>query len=251
MSIRNQRRHSIRTYFAFAMMGMAFISLLTGLLVSAYGLHEYMNVSWENYEKQIDLAAYLMNKEIDSVESLSLLISYDETLQKNLTEIAKTDYANNYQLLRQTLNIIDDPLWQEASPIRNRAPSGSGGLLGTLQDYERFVHMLLNEGELEGVRILRPETVRLMHTPSAANGLELNPGCIWGLSMLIFRDNARSGFSLFDGTYGWSGAYGTHFFIAPAQSLEMVMMLNRSNIGGADSHISRAVEKAIFEAVAM
>ena len=143
----------------------------------------------------------------------------------------------------------DEPLWLEASPIRNRAHSGSGGLMGTLRDYERFAHMLLNEGELEGVRILKPESVRLMHTPSAANGLELHPGCIWGLSMLIFRDNARSGYSLFDGTYGWSGAYGTHFFIAPGQSLEVTMVMNRSNIGGADSHIARAVEKAVYEAL--
>ena len=141
----------------------------------------------------------------------------------------------------------DDPLWNRVSPLKLRAHSGSAGLLGTLRDYERFAHMLLNEGKLDGVRILLPETVRLMHTPSAANGLELHPGCIWGLSMLIFRDNRLSGFHLFDGTYGWSGAYGTHFFISPTQKMEVVMVMNRSNIGGAGSHIARAVERAIYE----
>ena len=193
-------------------------------------------------------------------------MSFDACLRKTLTDplgLTDTTFTPSAEQLRRLARLYEytpgqplkdveddaDPLWNQVSPLRNRAHSGSGGLLGTLRDYERFAHMLLNEGELDGVRILRPETVRQMHTPSAANGLELHPGCIWGLTMLIFRDNASSGYSLFDGTYGWSGAFGTHFFIAPAQALEVTMVMNRSNIGGADSHIARAVEKAVYEAV--
>ena len=48
------------------------------------------------------------------------------------------------------------------------------------------------------------------------------------------------------GTFGWSGAYGTHFFINPEQKLQAVFVMNRSNIGGAGSPIARRVEELTF-----
>ena len=128
-----------------------------------------------------------------------------------------------------------------------RHASGSAAMIGTLNDYDRFTRMLLNEGELDGARILKPETVQMMHVPSAKNGLELFPGSIWGLGMLIFRDNALSGRKLYDGTFGWSGAYGTHFYVAPKQNLCMTLMVNRSNSDGAGSYVSMATEEAIWQ----
>ena len=55
--------------------------------------------------------------------------------------------------------------------------SGSAGLIGSLPAYNRFVQMLAGEGSLEGVQILRPETLRRMATDRQGHGLELAPGC--------------------------------------------------------------------------
>ncbi|MBQ3079742.1 MAG: beta-lactamase family protein [Clostridia bacterium] len=166
------------------------------------------------------------------------------------TQEMKTRKADLYEYTEEkTLKNVTgrDSLFLTVDPDRVHHVSGSAGMIGTLDDYERFVMMLQNEGALDGVRILNPETVRHMHTPSPSHGLEQSPGCIWGLGMMIFRDNRKSGRALFDGTYGWSGAYGTHFYIAPNENLIMTLMINRSNIGGAGSHVSFAVEKAIME----
>ena len=125
--------------------------------------------------------------------------------------------------------------------------SGAAGLLGTVPGYERIAHMLLNKGELDGVRILKPETVEAMAGKDIAAKHVPSPGNIWGLSMMVFQDREENKRFLTPGTYGWSGAFGTHFYMDPANDLEMVLGVNRSNIGGAGSYVSIAAEKAIFE----
>ena len=116
----------------------------------------------------------------------------------------------------------------------------------TITDYDRFGHMLLNGGELDGVRILKPETVELMHTEAAETHLEPEPGFVWGLGMKIRQDPSKSDCKATAGTYGWSGAFGTHFFISPADNLECVFMTNRSDLNGSGSYISAKVEEMVF-----
>lgn len=48
------------------------------------------------------------------------------------------------------------------------------------------------------------------------------------------------------GTYGWSGALGTHFFVSPEKHLEATFVMNRSDIGGSGSYISKKVEELVF-----
>lgn len=124
--------------------------------------------------------------------------------------------------------------------------SGAAGLYATLRDYDRFVHMLLNGGSLGGARILGPDTVRLMARKGSPEYPELGPGCDWGLGMMIRSDPSRAGSACTRGTYGWSGAYGTHFFISPADGLSAVWMMSRSNCGGAGSYISKRLEELVF-----
>ncbi len=125
--------------------------------------------------------------------------------------------------------------------------SGSAGLYATLEDYDRFVQMLANEGELDGARILQPETVRQMHTEGAYKHLEFQPGLTWGLGMLIRQDPEKAHSSACQGTYGWSGHFGTHFFISPADHLSLVFAMNRADAGGADAYISKRLEELVFE----
>ena len=112
--------------------------------------------------------------------------------------------------------------------------SGGGGIVSTVPDFLRFCQMLLNGGELDGVRILKPETVRLMTTNSLPPdihiaGHEIGPalGTGWGLGFAIRTD---PDFSLIPGSVGsfnWQGSWGTFFSVDPEQKLILVMMMQR------------------------
>jgi CubicO group peptidase (beta-lactamase class C family) len=110
--------------------------------------------------------------------------------------------------------------------------SGGGGIVSTVPDFLRFCQMLLNGGELDGVRILKPETVRLMMTNSMPPdihfaGHEAGPayGTGWGLGFAI---RANPDFSFIPGavgSYNWQGSWGTFFSVDPVQKLILVMMM--------------------------
>lgn len=122
-------------------------------------------------------------------------------------------------------------------------PCGSAGLYSTLHDYDRFTHMLANGGELDGKRILSAETVKQMASRCATDPAQFT----WGLGMNVFSCFKTSGRYLSEGTFGWSGAFGTHFYIDPVNDVCMTLMVNRADIGGAGSYVSFGVEEAIFK----
>ena len=124
--------------------------------------------------------------------------------------------------------------------------AGCGGLFSTLHDYDRFAHMLLSGGEVDGVRVLQPETVRLMGQQGSPDYPDPDPGCAWGLGMKIRKDPQKAKSACTAGTLGWSGAFGTHFFVSPKDHLSAVWMMNRSDIDGAGSYISKKIEELVF-----
>lgn len=128
--------------------------------------------------------------------------------------------------------------------------SGSGGLFSTLTDYEHFAQMLYDNGYYNGRQFLKPETVALMRTEAPENHMECLPGQAWGLGVRIRQDAEKIGYPITEDTYGWSGAFGSHFFISPRDDLECVFMLNRGDVAGSESYITLELEKLIFEAYA-
>lgn len=124
--------------------------------------------------------------------------------------------------------------------------AGCGGLFSTLHDYDRFAHILLNGGAVDGVRVLQPETVRLMGQQGSPDYPDPDPGCAWGLGMKIRKDPQKAKSACTAGTFGWSGAFGTHFFVSPKDHLSAVWMMNRSDIDGAGSYISKKIEELVF-----
>jgi len=113
--------------------------------------------------------------------------------------------------------------------------SGGGGLVSTASDYLRFCQMLLNGGELDGVRILSPATVRRMTTSSLPRDIRfagVNSGFVgpqggstWGLGFAIRSDATWSLVPGSAGSYTWSGAWGTYFWVDPAEQLVAVQLI--------------------------
>lgn len=108
---------------------------------------------------------------------------------------------------------------------------GGGGLVSSTMDYMRFSQMLLNGGELDGVRILAPLTVDLMHRdqlPEAVKSIGLgNRGTTFGLDFAIIEDTVEAeGYS--EGEYFWGGAAGTWFWIDPVENLVFIGMIQQA-----------------------
>ena len=125
--------------------------------------------------------------------------------------------------------------------------SGGGGMSGTMGDYARFLQMLLNEGELDGARVLKAETVKQM-TQNATGDKPTLRGPGWGftLGFGIVVDPAAAKTRLPAGSYGWGGIYGTQFWVDPSNKVIGLVMTQTSIIGS--GAISNPVREAFYAA---
>jgi CubicO group peptidase (beta-lactamase class C family) len=108
---------------------------------------------------------------------------------------------------------------------------GGHGLFSTAWDYMRFAQMLLNRGELDGVRILAPKIVDIMHmnhVPSALLPCELGgaplSGYGFGLGSRVLLNVAESALPGSVGEYGWAGAAQTYYWVDPQEDLIGIFM---------------------------
>ena len=127
---------------------------------------------------------------------------------------------------------VPDPPWREFW-------SGGGGLNSTARDYLTFLQMLLHQGELNGVRLLRQETVALMGqnqigdinagimktaNPQRSNDVDFFPGipCKWGLGYMINTRPGPNGRSV--GSVTWAGIYNTYYWLDPQKRVAGVFL---------------------------
>jgi CubicO group peptidase (beta-lactamase class C family) len=122
------------------------------------------------------------------------------------------------------------------SPIAYYKPgkkyfSGGAGLTSTIRDYSRFALMLAGGGAVDGVRLLSPKSVELMsasHTGDLTTpGLLLGPGIGFGLGFSVVTDLAATQALGSVGQYGWSGIYGTNFWVDPKEKLVAIVMVQK------------------------
>jgi CubicO group peptidase (beta-lactamase class C family) len=133
-------------------------------------------------------------------------------------------------------------------------PSGGHGLYGTADDYARFAQMLLNRGELDGVRLLKPETVSLMMTNALPTGVTpkvLPAGTGFGLDLAVAQDPAAAHDPWGPGTSYWMGIFGTFFWIDPANDLIAVGMIQQTPASArTGQNVRTEMIKAVYEAMA-
>ena len=118
--------------------------------------------------------------------------------------------------------------------------SGGAGLTSTVRDYARFALMLAGGGAVDGVRLLSPKSVQLMaenHTGDLTTpGLLLGPGIGFGLGFSVVTNVAATQTLGSEGQYGWSGIYGTNFWVDPKERLIAIVMVQKypgSTVAGA------------------
>jgi CubicO group peptidase (beta-lactamase class C family) len=125
--------------------------------------------------------------------------------------------------------------------------SGGGGLYSTAADYALFAQMLADGGQGNGKRLLSPKTVEMMASafvPDTMPGRQ--PGRAFGLSVIVINDPVAAGYRVGKGSYGWDGAFGTHFWIDPVEKIVGVMMIQVDN---STRQLDRDFESAVFQAI--
>ncbi|MFN3860701.1 MAG: serine hydrolase domain-containing protein [Roseateles sp.] len=139
--------------------------------------------------------------------------------------------ANVYGLEGGRLQLVETPAKSDFVHGPRKLFSGGAGLLSTAGDYARFLQMLLNQGELDGVRLLAPKTVALM----TANHLgDKYRGDADGFGLGFWVNVKTGGFKELgsDGAFGWGSAYFPQYTVDPKERLVILLMTQLRPAGG-------------------
>ena len=125
-------------------------------------------------------------------------------------------------------------------------PLAGAGLVSTLNDYSHFASMLLNEGQYCGRQILSADSVREIRSPQVSAAVQ--PGLQrWGLGVRVITDSLYPYLPV--GSYGWSGAYGPHFWIDPTNRITAIYMRNSFFDPGAGSVAGYHFEQDVYSSM--
>ncbi|WP_393075728.1 serine hydrolase domain-containing protein [Streptomyces sp. LN704] len=142
---------------------------------------------------------------------------------------------------------------------RPRFLSGSGGMVATAHDYHRFMEMLRRRGELDGVRLLKPETVDTMASNHLPGGVDRrtfgsplhrepgNAGLGFGLGVSVVVDPEITRSPSSEGAFGWSGVAGTTFWVDPHRDMT-VQFFTQVRPAGSHAHFPE-LKRLVHEAV--
>lgn len=184
-------------------------------------------------------------------------MSYDAFLKKELfTPLGMTDttFVPTNEQWDRTVCMHDlrdgKPIFlqQDREHIFGKLPltyfCGGAGLVSTLADYEKFADMLLSDGVAKnGECVLCENSVRRMSTVSVPDSV-MAGNQRWGLSMRVISDPSYAVLPV--GAYGWSGAFGTHFWIDPENRVVGIYMKNSHYDGGSGAVTAANFEKDVY-----
>lgn len=138
--------------------------------------------------------------------------------------------------------------------------AGGHGLVSTMADYARFCVMMANDGALGKVRILKPETARLMHTNVLGENMRLfddrpdsfrpiMDGQGFGLDFAVVKETSAAGYAVPAGSYYWGGAAGTWFWIDPENNVVFIGMIQLFGANGTDWDMRRESSQLVYQAM--
>ena len=142
-------------------------------------------------------------------------------------------------------------LYKTAVTDRGRPPLGGAGLFSTAGDIARFYRMIINQGDLNGRRILKPETVAEM-TRKQTGELTARPGMPWGLGFCVVEDPTKlaANSALSPNSFGHGGAFSTQSWADPSKNLIWIVLFERDGKGNPDnSDVRIAFQDAAIAAI--
>lgn len=133
--------------------------------------------------------------------------------------------------------------------------SGGAGLVSTVNDYQKFIKMLLNEGTLNDVRILGRKSIDLMRTPYLSkeimkkrdNVKDNNSGYNYGCLVRVLENKQMAGTNASLGEYGWDGWTGNYFNIDPVEKLSVMYFIQECGAGF--SEVARKIRAITYGAI--
>jgi CubicO group peptidase (beta-lactamase class C family) len=165
---------------------------------------------------------YMPAVEISYYDSIDLVHARDTYRPDPALGICLLDQATTDRLLHIDFEMIKRPHESAGTYF-----SGGAGLHSTLRDYSRFCQLLVREGELDGVRLVSPTTIRAMRSNQIGSRfMDIDGGQVdrFGLGFAVIEDIGKQPFLATEGTYYWGGAYNTAYFLDPTHQLYGVMM---------------------------
>ncbi len=189
-----------------------------------YPLMGHPGEQW-NYSASPDVLAYLIQK----ISGMST----DQYLRENIfkplgmddtgynVDPAKQDRVAGLHQMQEDGSLA--PVDQWSSLQGNTIYGGTHGLFSTAQDYARFALMLLNDGELDGIRIISRKTLELMTTDHISE-LPFDAGRGFGLGFGVHTDIADDKLSGSPGSFYWNGAFNTYFVVDPEEDMVAILL---------------------------
>jgi CubicO group peptidase (beta-lactamase class C family) len=215
------------------------------------------------YSVSMDIEGYIIEK----LSGQSLPDFFEKNILKPLgmkdagfsvPESKRARFATNYTNDAEG-TLIETPVGGRIRPYTEPVafPSGGGGLVSTAEDYFRFAEMLANGGELNGVRILAPASVKLMgsnHVPvellTGKYGIGsqiMRPGFGYGYNCAVVYDPPEANLPEGKGTFFWDGAAGTWFWIDPTNDVVFIGMIQ--HMGNAKPNLQYLSRAAVYGAL--
>jgi CubicO group peptidase (beta-lactamase class C family) len=215
---------------------------------------------------EYSMATDVLGRVIEVASGMELDRYIDERIAKPLGMASTGFYAREADLARVAQPQIDTatgkqpPIFDPAQ--RPKMFSGGGGMVSTASDYLRFCEMLLHAGTYGNTRLLSPSTVNLMTSNALRPGIgyavaaqtrfgDIGPtpamGQGFGLGFAVRTELGENPLPGSVGSYYWTGAYGTTFYVDPKQQMVVIMMIQVPGL--ANAFYRRAVRYLAYGAL--
>lgn len=235
---------------------------------------KYTEITEDNKKDIESYVSYYLKQGLDyepgSMQKYNGTVTYD-ILAKIIEKVSGIDYQSFLQKeifesleMKDTVFMPSDEQWKRMVSMHTNLNGKSGvditmdkhifqqfpcthylggaGLASTLCDYAKFAKMLINNGVTRNRRLLSEETFALLCKPQVSD--VIMPGSVrWGLGVRVIVDSSYQHLPV--GTYGWSGAYGSHFWIDPENEVFAIFLKNSRIDGGSGNESARQFERAV------